>query len=311
MNPGRLRIVGWLSLFTAGLIVCAQGQLHTDDPNIIVLFLLNEQTSGALDNRAPPQFSDSALSGTAQDHTRNAFVNPEWSTNGFTARAPTVGAGIGVAFDRSNNSRTQFAAWMNVSQGYYSDGKDFTVMVRARFTNTAFSADEKYGVFGFHSQNLSVLGSGSGKGILRATVRDDPTSTEFYWRCRSDDTGNGFGGSTFEIETDKWYNFFYMYEQNAELTIAADDGTLFAWVSSVNIPTNTAGDVFDTSVKFSDSTGPFPIGTSHWGPTVNWSWDGLIECVAIWDRVLTPNEADRIGFLNGRMPPEGTMIGLR
>jgi len=298
-------------MFMAGLTVCTQGALHTNDPGIIVLFLLNEQTSGALDNSTSSQFFDTALTGTAQDHTKNTFVNPEWSTNGFTAGAQTVGTGTGVAFNRAKNSRTRFAAWMNVSQGDYSDGKDFTVMVRARFTNTAFSAGGYYGAFGFHSQNLSVLGSVSGKGVLRATVRDDPTDTEFYWHCRSDDTGGGFDGTTFEIETNTWYNLFYMYEQNARLTIAADDGALFAWVSSVNIPTNAAGDVFDTSVRFSDSTGPFPIGTSHWGPTVNWSWDGLIECVAIWDRVLTLAEANRIDFLNGQMPPEGTMLLLR
>jgi len=276
----------------------AMGALNIADSDIINLYLFNEQTSGQLDNNPipfEPAFYDTAPTGTAQDHDQfNDFPSdgPTWATGtDFEVDGVAVGTGTGLVFDASDLDRTRALGWMNVSQGDYADGNDFTIMVRAYLTEALDGTF--YGLYcNGGTEQLKLQGSSSGvKANVIGKVRDG-VPDEYFWEVNSDlDTGFG-------IDKDKWYNIFLIYVANTSLTVAADDGESFLFRTSTDVP---AG--FDSSRDgFSDSDRHWSIGTD-WLTGPGW-FDGRIESVVVWDRALTEAEADAIDFRNVEIPTD-------
>ena len=78
------------------------------------------------------------------------------------------------------------------------------------------------------------------------------TPDETHWNLTSQASGGGITGSTFFMETGKWYNAFLIYEQNTALTLAIDDGTTFDYLRSTDVPggfdtiTNGFGDALNS-----------------------------------------------------------------
>lgn len=152
MNVKRKKsmVVWWFSCFT--LIAVAgnvEAVLDAADPNIISLYLLNEASSGQLNNTAAPSFYDTAAVGTAQNH--DGFSDfpsdgPTWA-NGtdFEIAGTDVGTGTGLLFNAGEWDRTRTSGWQNVSQGAYTDGNNFTIMVRGYFTEALDG--ETYGLY--------------------------------------------------------------------------------------------------------------------------------------------------------------------
>jgi hypothetical protein len=282
---------------TALITLPAFGDLNLSDPSIINLYRFNEQSSGQLDNSVLGSFVDTAPTGSAQNHddfADGASDGPAWTTGAaYNSPSGVVGDGVGLAFTRADSDRTRYSPWMNQTQGNYSNGKSFSLMMRIKpgelLDNTA------YNLTGIGSHGITLNGvSGGGQGAVSVRLRDDTSGTsETYWSFDSLGTGDpNSTGAAFKVYTDTWANIFVIYDANARLTIALDDGTNFYTQTSTVPP---AG--FDTlNTGYSDFDRHWWVGSNT--SAEGGGYDGLIESIVFWDKALSNAEADAIGLLN-------------
>jgi hypothetical protein len=288
--------------------VTASAALDTTDPSIISLYRLDEHTSGHIDNLVGNSFLDTASSGTPQNNDTfndDPSSGPTWTSGAaFTSGATVVGDGIGLDFSLADNDRTRFGHWLDTTQRNYSNGKSFTIMLRIKpgtLLDNTF-----YGLLGVGSEGITLEGvSGGGKARMDVEVRDGGVggdSTQTYWTLNSY-AGTGTG-TEFLLYPDKWANVFLIYDADNTLTIAMDDGTTFASMSSTTVPTGFSS----LAEGFADADYDWVLGsrtTDEGG-----SYDGLIESAVIWDRALTNTEAMAIGLTNVPEPGGAAVVGL-
>jgi hypothetical protein len=262
--------------------------LNVADPSLINLYQFNEATSGDLTNGTPGSFLDTAPTGTPQNHDDLSASPPTW-TSGLP-----VGDGIGLTFNRSEVDYTRFAAWMNTPQGNYANGKSFSVMVR--LNAASFADNNTYDVIGIGSHHISLAGSGEANtAVVGVNVRDQ--DTHFTLDSNGTTTGSSSSGTAFKLHTNTWSNLFLIYNANSSLTVALDDGTNFYSQTATGVPSG-----FDTLTEgFDNATVPWFVGSL--GSGVN-TFDGTIESIAIWDKALTPAEADAINLTTTSGVPE-------
>jgi len=287
-------------VLVAVLAVVSQADLVVTDSSIISFYRLDEATTGNLDNSVKGSFSDSAPTGTAQDHddfNDGTSDGPAWSTM-------SVGTGSGLVFDKADNDRTRAAGWMNVAQGNYSEGKSFTIMARVYATEAIDNAVYALYVNGYTS-GLRLKGTSVGTLTVDASLRDGAANggTETYWNV----TSGAASPDVWWIDKDKWHNVFLIYEANTGLTVAADDGTTFMSYTDTSVP---AG--FDTlSHGFSDSSRHWFMGTNDLNRTDGYSvYDGRMESVVLWDKALSLSEADAINLTNIPEPATIAFLGI-
>lgn len=307
-----------MAISAVSALACpAFAALNTTDPSIIVLHRLDEQTSGNLNNdvTAPNQFFDTAPTGTAQNHDNfedGASNGPAWGSGAaFSSGATTVGTGTGLVFDVADRDHTRYSSWMHGTETAYTPGTSFTIMVRA-YANTADNAVQ--GLTGTSSNFLQLSGGGSAM-VLQSRIREGAGGGEdsFYYSSG----GNGglntsaggpitAGGGGFLLQRNTWYNLFLIYEANTSVTLAADDGTTFQYITTTEI--NNAA--FNTLANgFADADRPHGIGVLTYGPDAPNTLDGRIESVVVFNKALSTAEADAINLDNAPVP-EPAAAGL-
>ena len=282
----------------------ARATLDPADPSIINLFLLNEQTSGQINNSVVSHY-DTAPTGTAQNHDTFGGTGPYWGTGAdFEAGGVAVGTGTGLTFDRSNGEHTRHAAWLTTSQGNYSNGDSYTVMTRL-FATEAID-NTYYHTLGSWAHYIQFQGiSTADRLVMLGNVRGG-TPNETHWNLTSQASGGGVTGSTFFMDTGKWYNVFLIYEQNTALTLAIDDGTTFDYLRSADVP---AG--FDTITNgFGDPNNSWAMGTFGLGGTDPNTFDGRMESIVYFDKALSLAEADDINLTNIPEPASLLLLAL-
>ena len=200
------RLCAWLVLSVG---IChlsaapARAELDTSDPSVINLYLLNEQSSGVLDNSFV-SFFDTAPTGIPQNHDTFECCDPTWGSGAlFESGGQPVGTGTGLIFIRDQIEHTRHAVWMNVPQGNYSDGGDFSVMTRIYATEAV--DDRVYHVLGRAAHYIALTGTSFGGLAVTGQVRGG-VPNETFWTERS--AVGGTSGTTFFMDTNKWYNVF-------------------------------------------------------------------------------------------------------
>ena len=297
MKAGTSEIAaGLLSVAAIATIpMVASAALNINDPSIINLYHFNDQVgANPFNNGVPGQFVDTAITGTPQNHDDLSAASPTW------VNTPGIGDGKGIDLDRASTQYTRFSPWMNTSQGSYSNGKSFSVMVR--LNAGALVDNAVYDVIGIGSHKISLQGNSTPNTAgVNIQVRDQNT----FWTLNNSGTTNGSGssGASFVLNGGEWINLFMIYNANTSLTLAYDNGTTFAAQTATGAP---AG--FDTLGELFDNAGV------HWfvgstGAGVN-TFDGQIETIAIWDKALTTAEADAIGLTNVPEPAGVGVLGL-
>ncbi len=302
INP-LLGIAGLAAIVPSG----ASASLSPTDPSIINLYRLDEHSSGQLDNSVLGSFVDTAPTGTAQNHDDfydGASDGPAWTSGAaYNTGSGTVGDGIGLSFTRSDSDRTRFSPWMNTTQGNYSNGKSFSLMLRVNAGELLDNTD--YNLIGIGSHGITLNGvSGGGQAAVSIRLRDGGgAGGETYWTFNSFGSGDpNTTGASFKLTSGTWANIFLIYDANARLTVAMDDGSGFYAQTSTVPP---AG--FDTlGSGFSDSGFHWFLGSNT--SAEGGGYDGLIESVVFWDRPLSNTEAAGIGFTNE--VPEPTSVAL-
>ena len=191
----------------------------------------------------------------------------------------------------------------------YSNGGSFTMMVRV---NASTPDNAVQGLSGTSSNYLQFSGGGSGISI-QSRLREGAGGgeTSFYYNS----TGNGgidtpggdpatAGGGGFLINRNTWYNVFLIYDANNSVTIAADDGTTFQYITTLAI----SDPLFDTLTNgYSDAERPPGLGVLSYGPDAPNTLDGSIESLVVFNRALSIAEADAINLSN---VPEPATVGL-
>jgi hypothetical protein len=292
--------VVWSVALLCCLAAVSFGDLNINDSSIINLYQLNEQTSGALTNSIPGSFVDSAVTGTPQNHDDAAWPAPVWGSGSDFAG---IGDGIGLTFSRSNGQLTRAKSWMNVNQGNYSNGKSFTIMTRLYASSLVDGAS--YGLLGSTSNYINIDGISGNRGKFVTRIREGAGGGETSWYFDSfSGTGGGVSGNSWlSINQGTWYNVFLIYDADAGVTIATDDGTTFNWIKTANVPAD-----FSTLANgFSDPDRHTIIGNNV-GAVTYTGFDGRMESIAMWDKALTNTEADAIGFVT--VPEPITMVLL-
>lgn len=297
----------------------AVADLDINDSSIILLHQFNEQTSGNIDNLqvSPDPFVDTAVTGTAQNHEDfgdGDSDGPAWGGGAaFTSGASAVGTGTGLIFDAGDNDHTRYSNWLATSQGNYSNGQSFTLMMRIN-TDLPDNTTRGLNAFGSTSNYLELQGGGSGV-ILRTRLREGVGGgeTSFYYSSVGTggiDNGSFVGGPDtaagggFVLDRDEWNNVFLIYEADTSITLAIDDGTTFSYITTNAI--NDPG--FDTTTNGFADAGINGVLASLFVSADNPSTLGtLIESQVVWDRALSISEADAIGLSN---VPEPATFGL-
>jgi len=303
----RSRTIGaFCVLIMAGVSAVSDGELNPLDPGIISFYRFDEATSGNLDNSVKGSFSDSALTGTAQNHDDfddGASDGPSWAGgSAFEPNSVRVGTGTGLIFEKDDNDRTRAEGWMNTNQGDYSEGGSFTIM--ARIYGTEAIDNTLYAVYANgYTSGLRLEGTSVGTLVVKASVRDGGP-TEAYWNVSS----GAAQPSVWWIDPNRWHNVFMIYEANTSLTVAADDGVTFQSFTDTTVP---AG--FDSLAEgFSDSSRHWMFGTNDLNRTDGYSvFDGRLECLVIWDRALTLEQADAIDLETPLNCPEMLEAGFK
>jgi len=293
-----LLCLGAIALATPSV---ASAALVLSDPSIINLYRLNEQTSGQLENSVLGSYVDTAPTGTAQNHDDffdGSSDGPAWTSGAaYNSVSGTVGDGTGLAFTRSDNDRTRSSPWMNTAQGNYSNGKSYSLMIRVKAGELLDNTS--YPLIGMGSHGITLNGvSGGGQAAVSIRVRDGSGGVnETYWSFDSLGTGDpNSSGPAFKLQSGTWANLFLIYDANARLTVAMDDGTNFYAQTSVVPP---AG--FDTlGTGFSDHDRHWILGSNT--TAEGGGYDGLVESVVYWDKALTNAEASAIGLTNQVIP---------
>lgn len=259
--------------------------VNLNDPDIINLYVFDEQSSGQLENTPDPVFFDTAITGTAQDHSIfNDFPSdgPAW-TSGLP-----VGNGNGLTFDKADNDRTRVEGWLHLTQGDYSEGQSFTIMARVKPTEAVDGS--QYIIYGLNGyETLYMEGTSTGKLQLKALLRDGAANggSETRWWVSSD----------IFLDPNKWYNIFLVYNANTSVVLAADDQSSFLSYNDTAVP---AG--FDSLThKFADSTRTWVIG-SRSESTPSGVFAGVMDMIAVWDRALSPQEAEALNLQNTELP---------
>jgi hypothetical protein len=283
-------ILGVAAVATMPMV--ANAALDPSDTSIISLYHFNDQVGATpFNNSVKPQFIDTAVTGTPQNHDDLGAASPTW------INTPGIGDGKGIDLDKANTQFTRFTSFMNTSQGNYSDGKSFTAMVRLNLGDTV--DNQVQDIIGIGSHGISLQGNSTpGTASVNIRVRDQNT----FWTLDNSGTTNGAGstGSSFVMNSGVWTNLFLIYNANTSLTLAFDNGTTFAAQTANGAPSG-----FDTLTELFDNAGvPWYVGST--GAGVN-TLDGQIETIAIWDKALSLSEADAIGLTN---VPEPASLGL-
>lgn len=276
-----------------GIAGPASAALDPGDPSIINLYRFDEQTSGQLDNSqtSPPAFTDTAPTGTAQNHDSFGSAGPDFGSGTlFEQDSITVGTGTGLIFDRSNGEHTRFEPWMNVAQGNYTSGDSYTVMVRMRIEN--LTDGTAYHLLGNGAHGVSLEGVSTGGATIQASVRGGSGGP--VWTANS-------GVEAMFAPNGDWVNLFMIYDQNNSITIAVDDGSSMTSYVDNNVP-----GTFDTSSGFEDDAVHWGVGARDVGIASN-PFDGRIESIVFWDKAMTLQEAEAIGLTN---VPEPATLGL-
>lgn len=280
-----------LAAALVGFAAPVSAALDVNDTSIINLYRFDEKTSGQLNNNDDPAFTDTAPTGTAQNHVPFGSPGPDYGSGAaFQQGAVTVGTGTGLIFDRSNGEHTRFASPIDTSQGNYTNGDSYTVMVRLRVENLGDGTP--YDVLGNNAHGISLEGVSFGGGTVQARVRGGSGGP--VWTANS-----GFGPVF--VPNGAWVNLFVIYEQNTSITIAVDNGSSFETYVDANVPGG-----FDSSTGFEDSANTWQVGARTAGVGTN-SLDGRIESIVFWDKALSTTEADAIDLAN---VPEPATLGL-
>ncbi|MHB9071212.1 MAG: PEP-CTERM sorting domain-containing protein [Sedimentisphaerales bacterium] len=289
-------------LFVCCLTAATQGSLVVSDTSIINLYQLNEQSSGSLTNNIPGSFVDSAVTGTAQNHDDAAWPAPVWGSGSDFAG---IGDGRGLTFSRSAGQLTRALPWMNVSQGNYVNGGSFTIMTRLYASSLVDGAS--YGLLGTTSNYINIDGVSGNRGKFMTRIREGGGGGETSWYFDSfSGTGGGVSGNSWlSINQATWYNVFLIYDADAGLTIATDDGTTFNWIKTTNVP----ADFSTLAYGFSDPDRHTIIGNNV-GAVTYTGFDGRMESIVMWDKALTNTEADAIGFTTIPEPATMALLGM-
>ncbi|MHB9071210.1 MAG: hypothetical protein ACYC54_12690 [Sedimentisphaerales bacterium] len=281
-----------LALMIIGMWSQAGAALNTTNSHIINLYLLNEGVSGEpLNNLAPNSFFDSAITGTPQNHDdASSWPAPVWGSGSDFAG---IGDSNGLTFSRDEGQLTRFRPWMNVNQGDYVNGQSFTIMVRM-YASSLIDGNF-YGLIGSSSNNIDIQGISGNRGAIWTRVREGVGGGETSWYFDSyTGTGGGVTGNGWlYINPSTWYNLFFIYEADAAVTIAIDDGTTFGWIKTTEVP----ADFSTVTNGYSDADRHFELGNNGAGVDLQ-GLDGRIESVVIWDKALTITEAGEIGLTN-------------
>lgn len=274
--------------------------LNPSDPSIINLYRLNEQAPGGpFNNAVSGQFLDTAVTGTPQNHEDVASApSPTWVSTG------AVGDGVGLSFSRAASQHTRFEPWMHLTQGNYSPGDSFTVMVRL---NAAALADNTtYDLLGTGSNQIRLEGSGSApnSAAVRVQLRD-PDTFWFVDSFGNTSAGSSSSGASFVVTAGTWANVFLIYEAGASLKVAMDNGTSFAAQTTTGVPAT-----FDPIAQGFDNASSARWFVGSTGSPTTTSYDGVIESIVIWDKALTNAEADAIDFTTVPEPAAVSLLGL-
>ncbi len=291
----------------------ALASLDTSDPSIIVLHQFNEQVSGQLDNDVAGSFLDTAPTGAPQNH--DSFADgtsdgPAWGSGAaFASGGNPVGTGTGLSFTAADNDHSRYALWMNQNEGNYSDGGSFTIMTRMYVNGVADNAFQ--GITGTTSNYMQLQGaSGGTRAALQVRVREGVGGgeTDFRYDSLGSTGATTAAGSAYYVEFGKWYNAFFIYDANSSVTVAVDDGTTFQYIQTTDI----AGIDFDSLTHgFSDSNRLHGVGVLNYGENVPNTFDGLLESIVVFDKALSPAEADAIDLTNASVAvPEPASLGM-
>jgi len=287
----------------------AFASLDLGDTSIIVLHQLNEQTSGQLNNAVDQSFLDTAVTGVAQNHedfSDGASDGPAWSSGAlFESGGNAVGTGTGLSLTKSDNDHSRFEPWQNQSEGFYTEGGSFTLMMRINAHGVADNTSQS--LTGTTSNFLSLSGRSTGTDAtvgVRLREGAGGGETAFLYDSLGAGGATTAAGSFFTLNFNTWYNVFLIYDANASVTVAIDDGSTFSFIRTTDI----AGISFDSLTHgFSDSNRSAGLGTLAPGTGLD-TFDGEIESLVVFDRVLTDLEADAIDLDNLVVPEPATLI---